>query len=99
MQLERAQAHTQLAHAQTWAHLGAEELKRRAAVAANARDAAELWGLTRAHLYLHGAKGARVSEGTLRQYQTGVKVLVERWQGENLLRPSRDAGALYARQL
>lgn len=99
MQLERHAPSTQLEHAQRWATLAPDELKRRAALAANERDAEALWGLTRAHLYLHGAKGARVSESTLRQYRTGVCALVGAWQGENLLRPSRDAGALYARQL
>lgn len=98
MQLERYTA-SALAQATGWAHLPPDELRRRSAVAASTRDADELWNLTRAHLFLHGAKGARVAEGTLRQYRTGVRALVEAWQGENLLRPSRDAGALYARQL
>ena len=90
---------TGITQARDWANLNTEDLKRRAAKAINTRDHEELWALTKAHMYLHGSKGARVSTGTLRQYRTGVMMLLHHWEGENLLRPSRDAGALYARTL
>jgi integrase/recombinase XerC len=88
-----------LAQAESWANLSEEELRRRATVAANTRDSEELWSLTRAYLFLHGAKGGKVSAHTLKAYRRGVLDLIEAWQRENLLRPTRDAGVLYARRL
>jgi integrase/recombinase XerC len=88
-----------LNQAKSWAELSAEDLKRRAAKAANERDTEELWQLTKAYLFLHGAKGGNVSSHTLRNYRRGVTDLIESWQGENILRPSRDAGVLYVRKL
>lgn len=88
-----------LHQAKSWAELNAEDLKRRAAKAVQERNHEELWQLTKAYLFLHGSKGGSVSPYTLRNYQHGVKSLLEAWQGENLLRPSRDAGVLYVRQL
>lgn len=89
----------QLARAEGWATLPADELKRRASKAAAERDPDELWALVEAYLFLHGSKGARVSQHTLRTYRRGVLDLLAAWQGENLLRPSRDAGVLYLRRL
>ncbi len=88
-----------LAQAESWANLSEEDLRRRAVVAANTRDAEELWSMTRAYLFLHGAKGGHASAHTFKAYKRGVLDLVETWQRENLLRPTRDAGALYARRL
>src|SRR5690606_35690377 len=88
-----------LARAESWAALPPDELRRRAARAANERDAEELWALTEAYLFLHGSKGARVSRHTLRTYRRGVADLLEAWAGENLLRPSRGAGVVYVRRL
>jgi integrase/recombinase XerC len=88
-----------LAQAEAWAHLSEEDLRRRAVVAANQRNGEELWSMTRAYVFLHGAKGAKVSDHTLIAYKRGVLDLVECWQNENLLRPSRDAGVLYVRRL
>lgn len=96
--LDRFQGDT-LARAESWAGLAPDDLRRRAAKAANARDAEELWALTEAYLFLHGSKGARVSRHTLRTYRRGVLDLLAAWQGENLLRPTRDAGVLYMRRL
>src|SRR5690606_37804206 len=73
--------------------------KRRAATAANSRDPEELWALTEAYLFLHGSKGAKASQHTLRTYKRGVLDLLTAWGGENLLRPSRDAGVIYLRRL
>lgn len=88
-----------LARAAAWAGLAADDLRRRAAQAANDKDEAELWSLTEAYLFLHGSKGARVSLHTLRTYRRGVADLIAAWGGENLLRPSRDAGVVYMRRL
>ncbi|MEJ2666287.1 MAG: tyrosine-type recombinase/integrase [Deinococcales bacterium] len=88
-----------LARAEGWAALPPDELKRRAARAANARDLEELWALTEAYLFLHGSKGARASRHTLRTYKRGIADLLAGWQHENLLRPARDAGVLYIRRL
>jgi len=88
-----------LSRAESWAALPPEELKRRAARAANARDLEELWALSEAYLFLHGSKGARASRHTLRTYRRGIEDLLEGWQHENLLRPARDAGVLYIRRL
>jgi integrase/recombinase XerC len=88
-----------LAQAESWANLSEEDLRRRAMVAANARDPEELWEMTRAYLFLHGSKGGNASAHTFKAYKRGVLDLIEAWQRENLLRPSRDAGVLYARRL
>ncbi len=88
-----------VSRAESWAALPTDALKRRAAAAANARDPEELWALTEAYLFLHGSKGAKASQHTLRTYRRGVLDLLTAWAGENLLRPSRDAGVLYLRRL
>ncbi len=88
-----------LHQARSWAELSPEDLKRRAAKAVHERDSEELWQLTKAYLFLHGSKGGNVSTHTLRNYRRGVIDLIEAWQGENVLRPSRDAGVLYVRKL
>lgn len=88
-----------LSRAESWAGLPPDELRRRAAKAANERDVEELWALTEAYLFLHGSKGARVSKHTLRTYRRGVADLLAAWAGENLLRPTRDAGVVYVRRL
>ena len=81
------------------ATLSEEELKRLAAEAARDRDAEALWALLEAHLTLHGSAGSRVSLHTLAAYRRGLKDLLKAWQGENLLRPHRNAGVLYVREL
>lgn len=81
-------------------HLWGEEALRRFAVeAAGSRDVERLWRLTEAHLTLHGASGVGTSKHTLRAYRRGLVELVGLWAGESLLRPSRDAGALYVQRL
>lgn len=82
-----------------WVKLSEADRKRRAAEVANSRDVEALWELTEAHLTLYGGSGARVSANTLKAYRRGVQVLIESWEGENLLRPSNDAGALWLREL
>lgn len=98
MNLERYTGNP-LDQAKGWANLSEEDLRRRAMVAANSRDKDQLWELTRAYLFLHGAKGGKGSAGSLRIYKGCVYEFIEAWQGENLLRPSRDAGALWVRGL
>ena len=96
--LERYQG-TATEQAVQWASLPSDELRRLAVAAAGARDAEGLWRLTDAYLTLHGAKGAAVSERTRDSYRRGLTDLLTDWQGENLLRPSRDAGVVWVRQL
>lgn len=48
---------------------------------------------------LHGSSGARVSSYTLSAYRRAVRVLLNDWQSETLLRPSRNAGVLWVRDL
>ena len=81
------------------ATLSEDELRRLAAEAARDRDAEALWALTEAHLTLHGSSGSRVSKHTLDAYRRGLLDLLGAWQSENLLRPQRNAGVLYVRDL
>lgn len=79
--------------------LSEEALKRHAVRAANERDEEALWELIEAHLTLRGLSGVTTSSHTLRAYRRGLRELLALWQGENLLRPSRDAGPLYVQRL
>ena len=81
------------------ATLPEDELRRLAAEAARDRDAEALWALLEAHLTLHGSAGSRVSRHTLAAYRLGLNDLLDAWSGENLLRPKRNAGVLYVREL
>ena len=83
----------------TVADLKDDELRRFAVEAARDRDAAALWALLEAHLTLHGSAGSRVSSHTLSAYKRALKVLLDDWSGENLLRPRRNAGVLWVRDL
>ena len=76
-----------------------DELRRFASEAARDRDGAALWALTEAHLTLHGSSGSRVSAHTLSAYRHAIAELLKDWSGENLLRPSRNAGVLWVREL
>ncbi len=81
------------------ADLAEDELRRFAMEAARDRDASALWALTEAHLTLHGSSGSRVSSHTLAAYRRAVGVLLNDWQSKNLLRPGRNAGVLWVRDL
>ena len=83
----------------TVADLSDEDLRRFAVEAARDRDTAALWALTEAHLTLHGSSGSRVSGHTLAAYKRALEVLLKEWQGENILRPGRNAGVLWIRGL
>ncbi len=79
--------------------LSEEGLRRHAVRAASERDEDALWELIEAHLALRGLAGVKTSEHTMRAYRRGLHELLALWQGENLLRPSRDAGPLYVQRL
>ncbi len=81
-------------------HRWSEEALRRYAVqAASERDVERLWSLTEAHLTLHGQAGVGTSAHTQRAYRRGFVELITMWHDVNLLRPARDAGALYVQRL
>lgn len=88
---------TALTTAEAWQRLADDERRRRAAAAANTHDPDGLADLTIAYLSLHG----RASAPTIRNYRAAIARFVLAWRdaGENLLRPTRDAGHLYVRQL
>ena len=77
----------------TWVSLADDALRRRATTAANSRDADELWGLLEA--YQTAERGGLASRHTRRSYRTGLRVLLEAWQGVNLLRPPAQAAENY----
>lgn len=90
-----------LSIASHWADLETGERRRRAVVAAQGYDAAELWSLTQAHTFLYGGAGAALSPRTARAYREGITRFLTHAQprGIDLLRPERDAGVLYVRSL
>lgn len=90
-----------LSTARRWADLEAGERRRRAVVAAQGYEAAELWSLTEAHTFLYGGAGAGMSPRTARAYREGIARFLSHAQIRtvNLLRPGRDAGAVYIRSL
>src|SRR5690606_39496091 len=79
--------------------LSEEALKRHAVRAAHERDEEALWELMEAHLTLRGLAGVATSQHTLRAYPLGLHELLVMWQGENLLRPRRDAGPVFLPRL
>ncbi len=85
--------------ARSWATLPDDERRRRAVAACQAHDAGDLAGLADAYLTLHGKAGARVSQHTRDNYRRGIGALLAAWREENLLRPRRDAGALWLREM
>ena len=98
-ELAKPTASSLLQRTRDLAVLGEEELRRFAAEAARDRDGTALWALTEAHLTLHGSAGSRVSSHTLSAYRHAVESLLSDWAGENLLRPGRNAGVLWVREL
>jgi integrase/recombinase XerC len=99
MALSTQEPRDPLARAEQLHLWGEEALRRYAMEAAGNRDIDRLWRLTEAHLTLHGASGVGTSKHTLRAYRRGLVELVNLWAGESLLRPTRDAGALYIGRL
>lgn len=90
---------TQSARTRAWATMSEADLRRTAMQAASRRDRNTLWALEEAFIVLHGRAGAHVSEHTLRNYRTGLRVLLEHFEDENVLRPGRDAALRYVREL
>jgi integrase len=78
-----------------WTTLEAGELRRRAVEAARDRDLETLWAITEAHLGLLG----QPSVHTLRAYKTGLGVTLEALSGENVLRPAKNWGLRFIREL
>jgi Phage integrase, N-terminal SAM-like domain len=78
-----------------WTTLETGELRRRAVEAARDRDLETLWAITEAHLGLMG----QPSVHTLRAYKTGLGVTLEALSGENVLRPSKNWGLRFIREL
>lgn len=76
-----------------------EDLRREAMRAANERDAEALWRVFEAYLLTKGRKKRAISPKTLDSYRGGMERLLTHWSGENLLRPSRDAGERYVIEL
>ncbi len=88
-----------LDRATRWSTLAADERRRRAVQACRDHDAQTLWAITDAWLTLHGKRGATVAALTRRNYQKGLHALLEAWARDDLLRPARDAGALWLARL
>lgn len=88
-----------LDRAAAWADLPEDERKRRAAAAAHGHHTPELQDLAEAWLTLYGKAGATLSPYTRRNYRHGVRELIDAWAQETLLRPTRNAGALWLRRL
>jgi integrase/recombinase XerC len=82
-----------------WYKLKDTELRLEVAKAINERDHKRLWDFTAAYIVMNGKSGSQTSPETIKTYKTGVLQLLEAWQGENLLRPSRNAGRIYIRTL
>ncbi len=85
--------------ARTWATMPDDERRRRAVEACHTHDTVALQEITDGWLTLHGRAGATVSPHTRLSYRHGVGVLVAAWSSENLLHPSRDAAALWLREM
>jgi integrase/recombinase XerC len=88
-----------LQRSRSWTAIPPDARKRRAAEACRDREADELVSLLHAYIIQRGSAGAHVSKHTLRNYGTSVRILLDHWQGENLLHPSDEAGFTYVRTL
>ena len=95
--LERHTGQTALDRARNYGGMSEGDLKREAARAVNERDRQTLWDMTEAFIILNGKAGAKLSRHTVRAYRRGVFDVLKAFEGENLLRPSRDAGRLWVR--
>ena len=101
MTLDRYQG-DRLAHAQTWASLPDDELRRRAVQAAGEKDIDGLISLTQAYLTHEGASGLLTSPRTVEAYTLGVRQFLNHATSNavNLLRPGRrDASSYVAAML
>lgn len=80
--------------ARAWSSLDDAELRRRATRAAHERDLNALCHLALAHATLtnRGHGGGPWTHATVKNVRIGLKRLLQEWEGESLVRPSRDAG-------
>src|SRR5690625_7151775 len=92
-ELTKAQA-TALQRSRSIISMSSTERRRFAVKAANERDFDDLWSLLEAFLARKQA-----SDHTLNAYRKGLRVLLEAWQGVNLLRPSREEAELFVLDL
>jgi integrase len=97
--LERFSGMTLAQRSRVWANLSDEDRRLEAAKAINERDHDKLWSLSEAYLANHGEGGTKTSIHTLKAHKKSISLLLEAWQGENLLRPSRNAGVMWVRSL
>lgn len=88
-----------LASAEYWVTLSEAERRRRALDALQRRDTPALWHLTEGYLRTYSPAGGALSPHTLRNYKTGLQRLLADWRTVDLRTPSRDAAALWVRQL
>ena len=89
-ELDLKRGTNEIERARRVASLSPAELKRFAARAVGERDEEALWELFEAHLMVGGA-----SKNTLRSYRTGLRSLLEGFEGVELLRASASDGQLY----
>ena len=82
-----------------WLGLPDEQLRLEVLKTLQARDWPRLWSYVEAYLRATGAKKQDVSQETLRKYRRFVLDLLELWEGENLLKPHRNAGNDYVSRL
>jgi integrase/recombinase XerC len=82
-----------------WMSLTDEQLRLEVLKTLQAREWEVLWTYVEAYLRATGAKKQQVSKETLRKYHRYVLDLLELWQGENLLKPHRNAGNDYLSRL
>lgn len=82
-----------------WMGLSDEQLRLAVLKTLQAKDPETLWTFVEAYLRATGSKKQGVSKETLRKYRRYVLDLLELWEGENLLRPHRNAGNDYVSRL
>jgi len=88
-----------MGRARAWATMPDGERRRLATAAAHGHDTAALQEIADAWLTLYGKAGATVSAHTRRNYTHGIGALVDAWREENLLKPGRNAAALWLREM
>lgn len=81
------------------ASMSEEDLRFFGVTAANERDIEKLWLIFGSWVRLFSKQKDRTSRHSFRSYKTTLEVLLESWQGQNLLRPSDNAGALWLLEL
>src|SRR5438270_12407059 len=75
------------------------DLKRLAATACRDRDTDTLLQIMTAYVRLRGRSGAHVSPHTIRSYTAAARALISAWEHQSLMAPTRDAAAIWIRQI